>query len=417
MLAKSGEMMKIGILAIGDEVVSGKTLNSNATFLASTLEANQFEVTRHLAVRDIETEILQALHFLYETANVVITIGGLGPTLDDLTKDVCAKYFDEEMVLYPEVVDKIKTYYQHTHKSMPENNIKQAYFIPGSIIVENKHGTAPGMIYEKAGKVIINLPGPPNELEPMVNEYVLPYLDKLGFHKIYKKQYRLMNIGESDAEMHIKDFYNLFPHIKIASYTGVGFVDYRIITTNPNYKEEFDKCVQAFEERMKENIVGDGSEPLQKTIIDLCREKGLTLAVAESCTGGMITSSIVDISGSSDILIEGVVTYHNDSKMARLGVKEELLEKYGAVSPEVALAMATGVRLTSKADIGISTTGIAGPTGGTKEKPVGLVYSAIDFQGETFVFKNIFRGERNKVRQRATLQILFELYKVITKTF
>lgn len=416
MLAKSGEMMKIGILAIGDEVVSGKTLNSNATYLASILEVNQFEITRHLAVRDVETEILCALDFLYESANVVITIGGLGPTVDDVTKEVSAKYFQEEMLLYPEVIDNIQKYYQHTHKEMSENNIKQAYFIPGSIIMENKHGTAPGMIYEKNGKVVINLPGPPSELEPMVEEYVIPYLEKLGFHKIYKKQYRLMNIGESDAEMKIKDFYVLFPHIKIAPYTGIGFVDYRIITTDPNYKDEFEECVQAFETRMKEFIVGDGSDPLQKTIIDLLREKGLTLAVAESCTGGMISSSIVDIAGSSDILVEGVVTYSNDSKMARLGVREELLENFGAVSPEVALAMATGVRLTSKADIGISTTGIAGPTGGTKEKPVGLVYSAIDFKGQTYVYKNIFRGDRNKIRQRATLQILFELYQLIKKT-
>ncbi len=407
--------MNIAILTIGDEVVSGKITNTNASHIAKVLEANQFIVSRHLSVRDLEVEIISGLDYLYQNADVVITTGGLGPTSDDLTKEVSAAYFNEEMILYPEELTKIENYFTSSGRVMPEINKKQAYFIPEAIVIRNDNGTAPGMIYEKKQRIIINLPGPPKELEPMLEETVIPYLKKKFLRKIFKKEYRLMGLGESDAETIIKPLFSKYPKIKISPYASVGIVDYLITTTEDN-DELFIACCRDFEQYLADYIIGDWKLNIQDLIVSMLTEKGLKLTLAESCTGGMVTSSIVNVSGSSKVLTEAMVTYSNEAKVKHLGVKEETLSLHGAVSAEVAAEMAKGVKEVSGADIGLSITGIAGPTGGTEEKPVGLVYSGIYFNGDTYVFKNIYKGDRYKVRYRATLGILYELYKILKKT-
>ncbi len=409
-------MMKIAILTIGDEVVSGKIVNTNASYLAKILETNQFKISKHLAVRDEEEEILKGLAFLYDNANIVITTGGLGPTVDDLTKEICARYFNEKMIFIEDVFNQIKTYYEKTKRKMPSVNKKQAYFIKDAIVIPNDNGTAPGMIYEKEHKIIINLPGPPKELEPMLHHVVLPYLkDKWDIESL-KKQYRLMNIGESDAETILQPLYQKYTSIKIAPYASVGVVDYMLSIENKDNQSVFDRCCDEFEQYLGEYIIGDWSKTIQELVVELLRKNNLTLAIAESCTGGMVSAKIVDVSGSSHVLKEGVVTYSNEAKMKRLGVLENTLIKHGAVSEETAREMALGVKSTSGADIGISITGIAGPTGGTKEKPVGLVYSAICFNGKTQVYRNYCVGDRYKIRLRSTMLILYKLYCSVIKT-
>lgn len=404
--------MKVAILAIGDEVIEGKVVNTNSSMIARLLQANGIHVTKHLSVRDDVEEILKGLDYAYEDCNVVITCGGLGPTADDLTKEVCAKYFNEEMVMYEDILKQIENYFTLSRRKMPNINIKQAYFIPESIIIPNNNGTAPGMIYEKMGKVVINLPGPPKELEPMLMKTVIPYLINRNDLKTLTKHYRLMNIGESDSEPLITDLYIKYPHVKIAPYANVGVIDYALTTTE-NYEKEFSKCCEDFVNILGEFIIGDWTLTIQEIIVKNLKDKQMTISIAESCTGGMLSSSIVDVPGSSEVFLEGMVTYSNEAKIKRLGVKEETLNTYGAVSKETAIEMAKGIKERSNADIGLSITGIAGPSGGTKEKPVGLVYSAICFKQNTYVFENIYGGDRYKVRQRATMQLLYELYKLI----
>ncbi len=406
--------MKVAILTIGDEVVSGKIVNSNASYVAKVLETNEFIVSRHLAVRDIEEEMLSGFEYLYQNADVVITTGGLGPTVDDLTKEVSASYFNEEMILFEDELEHLKELFAKMTRNMTENNVRQAYFIKNCFVIKNDNGTAPGMIYEKNNQMVINLPGPPKELEPMLNNIVIPYLKKKSNTEVLKKQYRLMNVGESYAETMIKPLYQTYPEIKVAPYASVGMVDYMISVIKDENTENFLKCCRDFENYMKDYIIGDWSMTIQEILVKILSEKNLTLAIAESCTGGMVSSSIVDVSGSSQVLIEGMVTYSNQAKIQRLGVKEDTLNRFGAVSEETAKEMATGAALSSRADIGLAITGIAGPTGGTKEKPVGLVYTAIYYKGQTFVQKNNFSGDRYKIRLRTSMSILYDLYHLIT---
>lgn len=405
--------MKVAILTIGDEVIIGKTVNTNASYVAKVLESNHFIVTNHLAVRDIYQEITDALDYLYKDASVVITTGGLGPTVDDLTKEVCAKYFKEEMILSLEELEKIKGYFHSLNVNMTDNNIKQAYFIKDSFIIKNDNGTAPGMIFEKNQKMVINLPGPPKELEPMINDIVIPYLKNMENVGILEKRFRLMNIGESQAETLIKSLYEKYPTIKVSPYASVGVVDYMISTSCLNYKTDFGECCKGFEQILGNYIIGDWSKSIQEIIVELMSEKNLTLAIAESCTGGMVTSSIVDVSGSSRVLLEGLVTYSNEAKVNRLGIKETSLNQFGAVSKEVAEEMAINITKNSHADIGLAITGIAGPTGGTSDKPVGLVHTAIYYQGHVEVYRHQYNGDRMKVRVRTMMGLMYQLYQLI----
>src|SRR5690554_2707534 len=214
--------MFVSILSIGNEIISGKTVNTDASLIAKILDVNHFHVLRHLTVKDDKEEIIKALDILYLNANVVITTGGLGPTVDDMTKEASSAYFNEQLVYFPKVYEKINKYFKTSKREMPENNKSQAYFIRGSIIVENNNGTAPGMVYETDGKIIINLPGPPKELEPMLKQTVIPFLIGKKNSSGIKKEYRLMNIGESHAETLIKPIIKKYPDIKIAPYASVG---------------------------------------------------------------------------------------------------------------------------------------------------------------------------------------------------
>ena len=408
--------MNIGILSIGDEVVMGKTINTNASYLAKKLQEKHFKITEHLCIRDERKDILSALFYLYRNAQVLITTGGLGPSQDDITKEVVAEFFNEQLMLNQSVIDQIKHMFMMQKQEMPVTNIKQAYFIEDSLIVENHNGTAPGMIYEKEGRIIILLPGPPNELEPMFESDVLPYLINRYQLQSLEKKYRLMNIGESKAEVLLESLYQQYPQFKIAPYASVGVVDYIISSHNINDKKLFNEACSAFEDIMKDYIVGDTTKEINEIVIESLGLHKLTLACAESCTGGMVSSYLVDVPGGSTVFLEGIVAYSNEAKVNHLNIDPQIIKAYGAVSKEVAIEMAKNIAQISQADIGVSTTGIAGPSGGTKEKPVGLVYMAIHYKGQTRVYEQYFSGNRDKVRKRTTMFLLYQLYKEIIKT-
>lgn len=403
--------MKVAILAIGDEVVCGRTVNTNAAYLSKILESNHFRVVKHLTCLDDMDAIASALDFLYEDAELIFTIGGIGPTDDDLTKEAVAKYFSEELILYPEVVKVIKNYFSRQGLTMPENNRQQAYFIKGSKIIPNENGTAPGMIFEKEDQMIVVLPGPPRELIPMVENTVLPYLKDKENEWVLKEQYRLMNIGESHVMERIGSILDKYSRLKIVTYASVGRIDLIVSTNNKDDGVMFKEACHKITEALHEFMIDEIDRTIQEVIVHRLIEKGYTIAVAESLTGGMLTSMIVDVPGSSKVLNEAFVTYSNESKVKYLGVNEKSLQEKGAVSEEVAREMAIGVAKASGATIGISTTGIAGPGGGTDRKPVGLVYMAISMDGETKVYRRVFSGNREKVRQKTCYTILFHLYK------
>ncbi|MDF2699870.1 MAG: damage-inducible protein CinA [Haloplasmataceae bacterium] len=405
--------MKIAILSIGDEVVMGKTVNTNASYIAKELQNKHFVVSSHLTVRDTYDEILNGFDFLFKNSDCIITTGGLGPTVDDLTKEAVGLFYNEEFVLNESELEKIRVYFSKMNKDMPKSNEKQACFLKNSTIIKNDNGTAPGMLVERNNKIVINLPGPHKEMEPMLHDFVIPYLVNKFAQDIIEKKYRLMNIGESHAEELLKPLYEKFKNIKIAPYASVGVVDYIISTNNKEESDHIIKAAKIFEDIMADYIVGDCSKEINKIIVDLLTDKKLTIACAESCTGGMISSYLVDVPGSSIVFLEGMVTYSNEAKISRLGVKEETLDKFGAVSEETAFEMAKGIVLKSGANIGIVTTGIAGPGGGTDEKPVGLVYTAICYKDKVLVFKNIYNGDRYKIRLRTNMGLLYNLFKFI----
>lgn len=400
--------MRVSLLAVGNEVVTGKIIGTNFRDISMRLRALDLEVVEHISVRDCINEIKDAYSYAFKKCDVIICTGGLGPTVDDLTREALAEYFNVDMVINQGIVDDIVLYFKKTDRDMPENNKKQAMFPIDAIVIPNHNGTAPGVIYTKDNKTLVLLPGPPKEMIPMLEESVIPKLKKKGVNKIYKKTYQLMGIGESHAERLIKDLYDKFNNTEIAPYASVGKIDYILQSKN---EEELEEASNLFENILNEYIVGSIDKNIEDKVVELLIQNDLTISTAESCTGGMIASKIVNVPNASKVFKESFVTYSNESKTKRLGVREKSLEKYGAVSEVVAKEMAEGVKKVTNSSIGISVTGIAGPTGGTKEKPIGLVYMAISDENDTKVYRNIFSGNRNKVRLRATQLMYYYLYK------
>ena len=300
---------------------------------------------------------------------------------------------------------------------MTQNNVKQA-MVPANhcTVLYNDNGTAPGIIIEKNGKIIVMLPGPPRETVPMFENQVKPYLAKKQEYTFVSRILRVAGIGESAMEDRVKDMIAAQTNPTIAPYAKDGESILRI-TAKAKDEAEAKKMIEpvaaALKERLGMAVYAEGETDMQTVVAELLLAKKITIAVAESCTGGMIASRLIDFPGISEVLVEGCVTYSNDAKMRRLGVKEETLSQYGAVSPQTAKEMAEGIAKTSGAEIGVATTGIAGPGGGTEEKPVGLVYIGICYQGKTEVFEHRFVGKRERIRERATYTALDALRKVL----
>lgn len=401
--------MKAEIIAVGTEILLGDIINTNAQYLSKSLADMGIFVYHQSVVGDNSERLMEELNSSFERADIVITTGGLGPTTDDLTKEVGSAYFNKKLVLHQKSLDKMEDFFKTLNRMLTENNKKQAYFPEDSIILPNNHGTAPGCIIEDNSKILILLPGPPKENKPMFENYVVPYLKKFQEGTLISKTLRICGVGESSVAAQISHIIEKQTNPTVATYAKENEVTLRITARASNAKEAY-KLIAPVENQiqtiLRENIYGEGETSLENIVAEMLIKKNLSLSTAESCTGGLLSGTLINYPGISKIFMDGCVTYSNDAKMKRLGVKKETLDTYGAVSENTAIEMAEGVARTSGTDIGISTTGIAGPDGGTNEKPVGLVYIGLYIKGKTYARRLCFPGDRQSVRQRTVTSAL-----------
>lgn len=401
--------MKCEILSVGTEILLGDILNTNSRYLSNELANLGIDVYYHQVVGDNRERILSALNEAFSRSDIIITTGGLGPTKDDMTKELVAEFLGMDMYLHEESLKKIEDYFKKMGRIPVKSNEKQAYFPKEAIILENNNGTAPGAIFEKDGKAIIVLPGPPKEIEPMFNESVRKYLESLTGYTIVSEVLRVFGIGESEAENKLQDLIDNGKNPTIAPYAKEGEVTFRI-TAKGKDEEEARKLIKPLKEevynRLGNLIYNTGDVSIQETVGEMLVNKNMTIGVSESCTGGLVSAKLIEYPGISSVFLEGAVTYSNEAKMRTLNVKKDTLEKFGAVSEETAREMAEGIAKRCGSRIGVSTTGIAGPGGGTEEKPVGLVYIGVYIDGETKVERHVFSGNRSAVRNKASMTAL-----------
>jgi nicotinamide-nucleotide amidase len=409
--------MKAEIIAVGTEILLGDIVNTNAQFLSKELASIGISVYRQEVIGDNEDRLLEALEEALKRSDMVITTGGLGPTGDDLTKETVCKYFGMEMVLHEESYDALKGFFNKVNKEISKSNMKQVYFPKYGIVLANPNGTAPGAILEKDNKTIIILPGPPREMKPMYLNHVKEYLMPKGSGVIKSEVIRVLGVGESTAAERLKDLIDAGVNPTIAPYAKDTDVIFRI-TANGKTEEEALEIIKPIKENVKARLgidcYGEGENTtIEEVVGRLLIERGLKISTAESCTGGMIASKLVAYPGISETFLEGAVTYSNEAKVRTLNVSSETLEKYGAVSEQTAREMALGISKRTGSDIAVVTTGIAGPGGGTEDKPVGLIYIGVCYKGDVKAYKYGFNGNRERIRINATIKSLDIVRRVI----
>mgnify|MGYP001024790377 CR=1 FL=1 len=406
------------ILCIGTELLMGNTVNTNAAYLGRELAHLGVNVYRQEVVGDNPQRLRESLEQAFSRCDIVITTGGLGPTYDDLSKETIAAYFGRSLVLDPPSLARIEEHFRLLNREMTENNRKQAMMPQGCTIFPNPNGTAPGCAIEQDGKLAFMLPGPPREMKPMFEHYVAPYLMEQSDTKLVSRMIHLFGIGESALEHKLHDVMVASTNPPLAPYAKSGEVMLRV-TARVKQGEDGESLLAPMLETVRqaagEFIYGIDIGSLQNAAVQKLLEKGLTVATAESCTGGYVSKRLTEVSGSSQVLGYGVCTYANQAKEQLLGVSHSTLETFGAVSSQTAKEMADGVRRLSGADIGISTTGIAGPLGGTEEKPVGLVYVGVSSKYYNHVLELHInpRGDdaREYIRYIASSHALHQLWK------
>ncbi len=401
--------MNAEIIAVGTELLLGDIVNTNAQAISQHLAGLGIGVFFQTVVGDNPGRIRQAFKLAFDRADIVITTGGLGPTEDDLTKEMAAEYFGKQLVLDQTSLERMTAYMEKQGFTMTENNRKQAYMPEGAMVLPNDHGTAPGCLIEADGKIMALLPGPPRETMPMLENYVLPYLRKQSSEIFLSRTLRICGVGESMAESMLKELIDKQTNPTIAPYAKPAEVHIRLTARASNEAEAkalLSPVAEDIYAIVGDNIYGEDDTTLADAVVDLLKAKQLTIACAESCTGGLLTAELVNVPGVSDVLKEGLVTYSNEAKAARLGVQEATLATYGAVSKETAVEMAQGAAKTAGADIGVAITGVAGPDGGTPEKPVGLVWIALCVKGETSAKELHVIGNRQRIRSRTVVVAL-----------
>jgi len=408
--------MIVELISVGTELLLGNIVNTNANYLSKKCAELGFSLYHQITVGDNEGRLCEVLKSALSRSDIVILTGGLGPTQDDMTKEAVAKVLKRELIMDETSRERIDSYFKFRNKGsasnsvITNNNWKQALMMSDSIVVDNDNGTAPGYIVESDGKTTILLPGPPSEMIPMFDDHIFPYLKKKQNKVFLSKMVKICGVGESKAETDILDLIEAQANPTIAPYAKNGEVHFRI-TAAANSEEEAEQLltpvVDELYNRFGTNIyTTDELETLETVVVKLLHQNNLTLAIAESCTGGLLTGCLVNVSGVSNVLKEGFITYSNEAKIKNLGVSPETLQNYGAVSPQTAKEMVLGVAKTATADTALAITGIAGPDGGTDEKPVGLVYIACLVNGNVTVNEYNLKGNRQKIRDQAVIYAL-----------
>jgi len=368
--------MRVEIINTGTELLLGRVTNTHLGFLGQSLLGLGLRVERQVTVPD-GVAIAEALDEAMARADLIIVTGGLGPTSDDITREATAEAFGKKLIFHSEILDGIAVKFAGRKLQMNELQRAQAMVPEGGFVLENHNGTAPGLIVENEKTVAILLPGPPRELRPMWTDSALPWVrarfaDRLA--PIHEVTLRVLGLGETKVQLLVEDEIKALGPVEVGYCARAGEVDLRLIAAEENLVRA---AAELARKKLSDAIYAEGVATMEETVVRLARTSGKTVATAESCTGGLVANRLTNVSGSSEMFRYGWVTYANEAKMTELGVPRDLLDNHGAVSPEVAQAMAAGALRKSGADVAVAVTGIAGPTGGTPEKPVGLVYFAI----------------------------------------
>lgn len=414
--------MKAEIIAVGTELLLGQIVNTNAQYLSQELAALGLDVYFQTVVGDNMNRLAEAVKTASARADVLILTGGLGPTQDDLTKEALAEVLGRKLYIDPAAMANIERFFQDRGVPMTENNRRQALAIEGGTPLPNETGLAVGNAIALDGKFYIVLPGPPKEMKPMFEHQAKPWILKQVLTSempIFSRMLKFAGIGESALETKLLDLIESQSDPTVAPYAKEGEVTIRISTKAANEQEaaaKLDAMEREIASRLPEHLYGNVDEPIEKTILDLLASRGLTLSVAESCTGGLLMEMFTALPGSSAVFMGGIVCYSNAVKERLLNVPHELLEGEnapGAVSAETAKILAEQVRLTVGTDIGLAITGVAGPAH-SERKPVGLVYVAIAREGaDTAVFKLNLKGNREIIRLRAVKSLFYQLWRVL----
>ena len=409
--------MVVELISVGTEILLGNIVNTNAAYLSEQCALLGLSLYFETAVGDNEKRLEETLRTALGRSDIVILSGGLGPTQDDLTKETAARVMGKRLVLDEHSKARIEEYFQNSQNGhITENNWKQAMVPEGCIVVDNQNGTAPGIIIEEGEKAVILLPGPPGELKPMFERAIYPYLNEKRPETICSVMVKMCGVGESAAETKIKDLIDAQTNPTIATYAKTGEVHLRV-TASAKDEKEAKKLIKPVLKELRNRFgsciyTADENVTLEKAVIDMLRERELTLTTAESITGGMLAARLTDVPGASEVFKQGLVTYCNRAKRKLLDVKKTTLKDYGAVSEKTAKEMAKNGAFITGSDICLSLTGIAGPDA-AEDKPVGLVYIACSYNGKVTVQEYHLKGERAKIRESAVVKALTLLRECI----
>lgn len=405
--------MKTTIISIGNELLNGKTLNSNATYISGALFEIGIPIHRIITIGDNTNEIIGSLGQAISENDVVILTGGLGPTHDDITKKSVADFFKTKLVFNEGIMQKVKDRFKRRGMKMPEINRNQAMIPESAELIDNPVGTAAGLLFKKDGKYIFVLPGVPKEMQAITDQSIIPFLkENCTLKEIQVHLYRTTGIPESKIYEICKDLFEQYNSFEIAflpKYTGVE-IRIAVDKTEQNQERDFSIFEKELYRRIRKYIFTKGQRELEEVIGELLRQDNLTISVAESCTGGLIQDRLTNVPGSSEYFMGGFTTYSNDSKMKYLGVSEITLQNFGAVSDEVAREMASGARQAFETDFALATTGIAGPAGATESKPVGLIFIALATREKTISKRFVF-GDDRRLNKEAASQASLEMLR------
>lgn len=412
------------LLCVGTEILIGDIVNTNAAWLSRELSCMGISQYHQAVIGDNSDRLSRTISSTLAECDLLVITGGLGPTYDDITKETVARLMGKELIFSEELYEEIHHFFRHKGKKMTENNRKQAYYIDGCTVLRNDVGTAPGMLcrcmYRNNEKIIVLLPGPPEEMKKMWSCYARPVIEKLTSKVFVSKNINIIRMGEAEVAQKLDELMRTSVNPTVAPYCKTAETRLRI-TASADTREEASALCDRMIERIRATEVGDYiygiDTELPIALVELLRKKGLHIATAESCTGGLLAKMITDVSGSSEVFEGGMVTYSNAVKYRALGVSPSVLDRHGPYDHRVALQMAEGAKRIMEADIGVGITGVAGPGGGTEDKPVGTVYIAVYYGRESKVTKFKFgqKLSRDRIRELAAINALIMILEMVKK--
>lgn len=412
-------MLTAEIIAIGSELLTPEKVDTNSLWLTGKLNEIGIEVKLKTVVGDDELRLEETIRDAVKRSDIVISTGGLGPTEDDITRKISAKAIDRELVYHTEIEADLRERFRKWGREMPEINKRQAFVIDGAEILPNPNGSAVGMCVEFASKIFVILPGPPRENKPMFENFILPKLREMaGEIYVKRKMLKVSGLGESAVDEAVAPIYTTYKNVQTSILFNKSEIEVHLMAqakTEAEAEVVLDELAGKIAEKLSIAVFSTNGEAMEEVVGKLLAERGKTLSIAESCTGGLIGERLTDVAGSSKYFIEGAVTYANDAKIRTLNVPKEVIEANGAVSAPTAEAMAKGMRERSGTDFAISVTGIAGPDGGTEEKPVGTVFIGYADENQVKSKKFVLPGDRYLVRWRASSAALDYLRRQILK--